>query len=545
MGNFCSDASHNTKARSGDNNHSDIAPAKPLEGARGGATSRIELNLRCENLKKMDTFSKTDALIALFEKSMDTGQWHEVGRTGVIADSLSPRFMKSILVDHYFEQVQPLRFEIYDVDNFDETNLRKHRKFGVVECTLAQIITDQGKEWSSAFRGLKNNDSVGQLYISHEQVQNYHDLIQLTFSAEGLKKMDRFGSSDPVVYVTRQQEDGTVVPVYRTNVIKNNLNPVWDPFTIGVQRLCNGDYLRPIGLGVYDWNRSGNMKLIGKVQTSLQNLMEKGDTSHTLIDENGEHAGTLRNNVPTIFREPTFMEYVTAGCEICLHISVDFTGSNGDPNQPHSLHYIGSEHNVYSDAIQAVGDVLAYYDSDQMIPAYGFGGRTATGVSHCFALNGQAQHPEVDGVEGVLAAYRLALLNVGLAGPTLFEPTLRTIRTAAKHCTREHMQYHILLILTDGVINDLPASINAIVEASEQPLSIVIVGVGDADFTSMNILDADEEPLVSNGRMAKRDIVQFVPFTAFANNGPQLARAVLQEVPAQLVSYMKSRDIRP
>lgn len=31
---------------------------------------------------------------------------------------------------------------------------------------------------------------------------------------------------------------------HKTEVIKNNLNPVWQPFTIPVRALCNGDYDR-------------------------------------------------------------------------------------------------------------------------------------------------------------------------------------------------------------------------------------------------------------------------------------------------------------
>jgi hypothetical protein len=53
------------------------------------------------------------------------------------------------------------------------------------------------------------------------------------------------------------------------------------------------------------------------------------------------------------------------------------------------------------------------------------------------------------------------------------------------------------MIITDGVINDLQASIDQIVRASRLPLSIIIVGVGSADFTAMDQLDADEVPLYS------------------------------------------------
>jgi len=42
------------------------------------------------------------------------------------------------------------------------------------------------------------------------------------------------------------------------------------------------------------------------------------------------------------------------------------------------------------------------------------------------------------------------------------------------------------LIITDGVINDLQKTIDEVVRGADQPLSIVIVGVGDADFDAMD-----------------------------------------------------------
>lgn len=41
-------------------------------------------------------------------------------------------------------------------------------------------------------------------------------------------------------------------------------------------------------------------------------------------------------------------------------------------------------------------------------------------------------------------------------------------------------------------------------------MSIIIVGVGDEDFSAMERLDADGRKLQLEGRIASRDIVQFV-----------------------------------
>lgn len=70
----------------------------------------------------------------------------------------------------------------------------------------------------------------------------------------------------------------------------------------------------------------------------------------------------------------TFLEYVFGGCEIGLNIAIDFTGSNGDPNNRNSLHYHGDlQRNEYLKAIKSVGNILQYYDSDKQVPVLGYG----------------------------------------------------------------------------------------------------------------------------------------------------------------------------
>lgn len=77
-------------------------------------------------------------------------------------------------------------------------------------------------------------------------------------------------------------------------------------------------------------------------------------------------------------------------------------------------------------------------------------------------------------------------------------------------------QYSVLLILTDGEITDFDQTKDAIVRASRLPLSIIIVGVGPADFKAMELLDGDNGVLKSTaGEAVARDIVQFVPYRQF------------------------------
>lgn len=113
--------------------------------------------------------------------------------------------------------------------------------------------------------------------------------------------------------------------------------------------------------------------------------------------------------------------------------------------------------------------------------------------------------------------------------------------------SQENQKYFIMLLITDGIINDLERTIDEIVRGSALPLSIIIVGVGQEDFTTMKALDADEEPLYSRAykKYMERDIVQFVPFRQFKQDPYLLAKETLGEIPAQVLGYFSSKKIVP
>lgn len=104
----------------------------------------------------------------------------------------------------------------------------------------------------------------------------------------------------------------------------------------------------------------------------------------------------------------TFLDYIFGGCEIGVHVAVDYTLSNGDVKDRSSLHYIDPRtgRNQYMDAMHSVLNILSDYDVNGMFPVYGFGGMLPdtpdNAPSHCFALNGDIFKPEVNGTKGVI-----------------------------------------------------------------------------------------------------------------------------------------------
>lgn len=175
-------------------------------------------------------------------------------------------------------------------------------------------------------------------------------------------------------------------------------------------------------------------------------------------------------------------------------------------------------------------------------------------VSHQFSLNGDPAHPYCAGIDEIIANYRKTLTRVTLHGPTSFAPVINNTIEIAKEF-QDGRHYFVLLIITDGIISDMRQTIHAIINASKLPISIIIVGVGNANFDAMDVLDSDDKQLSVDGKVAERDIVQFVPLNQFLENTnevnrsvrsqAELAKAVLAEIPEQMIGFMKSKGYTP
>ncbi|KAM7412021.1 hypothetical protein PAMA_021812 [Pampus argenteus] len=577
--------------------------------------TKVEITVSCRNLLDRDTFSKSDPLVVLYTQGVESKQWREFGRTEVIDNTLNPDFVRKYILDYFFEEKQNLRFDVYDVDS-KSPDLAKHDFLGQVYCTLGEIVGSPASRLEKPLGGIPGK-KCGTILLSAEELGNCRDYATMQFCANKLDKKDFFGKSDPFMVFYRSNEDGTFTICHKTEVVKNTLNPVWQPFSIPVRALCNGDYDRTIKVEVYDWDRDGSHDFIGEFTTSYKELCRGQNQLNAYEVVNAKkkikkkryiNSGTVSMLSFIVESEHTFLDYIKGGTQIHFTVAIDFTASNGNPSQSTSLHYMNPyQMNAYAMALKAVGEIIQDYDSDKMFPALGFGAKLPPDgrVSHEFPLNGNVENPYCNGMEGILDAYHQSLKTVQLYGPTNFAPVVNHVARYAA-AVQDGSQYFVLLIITDGVISDMAQTKEAIVNgigiaarifcfqlrpltsqfapgnlsfcppskglndllhlafrlcpgemnqkerAAKLPMSIIIVGVGQAEFDAMVELDGDDIRISSRGKLAERDIVQFVPFRDYMDRTgnhvlsmARLAKDVLAEIPDQLISYMKSRGIKP
>nr|CAB3461666.1 unnamed protein product [Digitaria exilis] len=479
-------------------------------GLRGLYTP-IELSFSATKLRNMDAFSKSDPMLVVYTNIK--GKLDEIGRTEVILNSLEPSWITKATMSYQFEIVQPLIFRIYDVDTkYHHTpvkmlKLDQQDFLGEACCNLSEIVTKFNQSLTLNLRSNCGHGLHGTMTVHAEESDLSRMAVEMTLRCLNLENKDVLSKSD-----------------------------------------------NPLLVECFDFDSSGNHELIGAFQTTVAQLenLYTSKSGANFYSRKGQRKMKGQLFVDRLEEkvQHTFMDYISSGFELNFMVAVDFTASNGDPRVPQSLHYIdpSGRPNSYQQAILGVGEVLQFYDNDKRFPSWGFGARTQGHVSHCFNLNTTTNDCEVVGVEGIMSAYTSSFYNVSLAGPTMFGPVInKAAEIASQSLQYSNNKYFVLLIITDGVLTDIQETKDCIVRASDLPLSILIVGVGNADFNQMEILDADNGKRLesSTGRIATRDIVQFVPMREVQGGQISVVQSLLEELPGQFLQYMRTRGITP
>ncbi|GKT23739.1 Copine-3 [Aduncisulcus paluster] len=526
-------------------------------------TPNILLRFSCSGLRDRDIIGHSDGIVFVYLKqsSGSTTTLNLISHTECVRNNLNPSFEVPVKVPYVFETRIQLLIKVYDVDDFAHLDrVANHDFLGQIECDLASlVVAEEGITKRRLIDPANRSLDCGTITISAEEESLAKESILFDLVGKDLVSKGLF---KPVYFFEcyKLQERGELL-TYRSGLSGKGNSPIWEHLDIPISSMVGGDVGAMFKLKVLQHKSSGTHKEIGYIITNALELAEKRETMNlplridTVVKDPKKPRGTISFVNCRLIRHPSFIDYVKS-TQIQVHVAVDFTASNGAPSTPSSLHYLSAE-NAYMQAIRSVCSVLLEYDTDKMLPTYLFGGRVGSTVSHCFPLSLDPAQPELYGVEGILAAYQKAIHMVSLSGPTIFSKVVRKATDDALADMEEARTrstaigapvvppYHILLIITDGVITDLDSTIREIVDASlTAPLSIIIVGVGAADFSAMDILDGDDEPLRSGSKIG-RDIVQFTPFRDFRHDPRLLAAHLLEEVPRQMLEFYRAKKILP
>ena len=484
---------------------------KNLEDTAKNLNEKVSLRISISNIEKGYNYS-----LQIFELN---GQSNRVAlnsnETFEKQSNYDALLKTSIIINFYFEREQKLLIEI---NKYKENTSQKF----IIKTTLGCVMGSRKNTLNQQIP--QSNGEI--LTICAEKIGQSEEIFTLDLDVRPNKPVDWTEIKHKFIFKLNSGNN----PIYKSECISDNgvFNPVKIPAGI-LNKGMNFQFF------------NAKKDIIADISTTVQEMIN-GKTLPVELSKNHFFNIVSKSNLR---RNLTFIDYLKAGVQIGLSIAIDFTGSNGAPSDPLSLHYIGGKQpNQYERAIYACGNICAYYDYDQMFPCYGFGANINNVPTQIFNLNFQ-KNPNVHLIPNVIEVYHHALNCVKLWGPTNFAPIIKSTIDMVKS-ENNKLKYNILMILTDGMIDDIDETINYLVDASFLPISVIIIGIGKADFSTMNVLDADENPLINDNNVkAVRDLVQFVPFLNYESNPEKLAEEVLAEIPKQMVEYYEQNNIDP
>lgn len=519
--------------------------------------NKVSLYFSATNLEDMDLFGDSDPQLFVKERTWD-GNWAFIGKTEVIDGNENPVWNTPVEIIFRFQKRQQLLLTVGDNDGGDD-----FEKIGSALVELSEILA--GNEMGTTVDLRREGETTGSLNIKYETVLDHNELYTIDLSASEVKDVEWFSQSDPYIRLCRpgaqylEEIEPSAIPedgweeVVKTEFVKDNLNPDFRPLLIDSQSLNRGDTLKPVRAEVWDHSKDGDHEQLSHGFFNVQQLI--GGRREIETTDDGDRSALIKVQNFEQQKVYTISDYFNAGLMLNTFVIVDFTESNGNQGEESSLHYASDELNRYQRVIQQIGSTLCGYDSDQYILGIGFGAKVpARGyedVSDCFPLSPNPQSPWANGVKGIWDFYNQTLTEAEFGGPAKLAPSIRmALRTIKAGGDRDNSKgshiYSIILIACHGEISDDQDTKDAICEAAELPVSIVVVGLADEPAEDMRILDGDNGVIRdSSGNAIKRDVVQYVHYKNFMDNENNLSEEVLKEIPNQVVDYFVSKGILP
>lgn len=179
---------------------------------------------------------------------------HELGSTEQIVNSCDPGWVKQFVVDYKFEVDQEICVRV----------LHGSSQLGLCRFKLSELMSHSGSRFKRPLIEGPALAANSQLMVLGESMSNTRDIFHAKFRATGLNRMNGlgiFGKSDPFLEISKIFENGEYGVVYKSPVIKSELNPCWSECKIPMAILCNGDLERPLKMTMYDFEDSGNHKV--------------------------------------------------------------------------------------------------------------------------------------------------------------------------------------------------------------------------------------------------------------------------------------------
>lgn len=547
---------------------------------------KLDLVVQCRNLPKKDLLSQADGFCVLWKIPVGYTNWgangipnknpgrleEEIGRTEVSRSCINPTFKHKFRLNFVFHEEQTFVLRVFDEDLRYATGLSEHdylggcvfslgQLMGAKGCSLAKRLGTDGKKRSGAYlvvtgNGVVEDREVLEYRFACQDLVQQHNII--------IDKIDRSKVIDkcrPYFRLERlNKDDQSWEFVWKSEVLKQTLDPVWNEARLPLQVLCNDDQNNPLKITVWDYEKNSSSHVIlGFVESTVAEIIEKskdgGIPVFIIMREKQKYfrgsklkqVGLLKVLNASVMTVPSMLQYFSGGMSLDLMVGIDCSVANGVSES--NLHF--SKNNLLNDyqaGIKKLGTITENFSRGRHSSLWGLGAEIDGEFRDCYAIKEKLCESK-----SLLKAYEDSVVNdpVFALGKEVSlnqfieAATFRTIRFSKKRPC-----YTVLAVFMAGDFVDLQETIDKICTAAEDaPISIIIFGLGNSEFSSAKKLCGSGE---KNGKLTDsrgipiaREIVTFVSFKQFGGNADEAIAEALKEIPEQFVQYQLMNGVKP
>jgi hypothetical protein len=530
---------------------------------------KVDLVVTCNHLPKKDLLSQADAFCVLWQvpngytptisdgmpSKLPGRQEEELGRTEVARACVNPTFRHRFRLEYSFHEEQTFVLRVYDEDLRYATDLKEHDYLGGCLFTLGQLMGARG---CTLAKRLGREKAF--MVVTGEEILETREVLEFRFSCQDLVKERNLIDQSKVMEKCRPyfrlerfyKEDQSWEVVWKSEVLKDTLDPTWAHARLPLQLLCHDDQNNPLKITIWDYEKhSSSHDLLGFVESTVAEILEKAkdggipvfivmrERKRLFRGSKLKHVGLLKVLKASVIQIPSMLQYLSGGCSLDLMVGIDCTIANGEWGSEKNLHYSSSHWlNDYQAGIMQLGTIAEHFARGKHSSVWGFGAKIGEEFAQCYCMR-----DKICGGKELLKAYDDNITenpDFDFGGPAYLKPLIQKATFRTVKSSRRRQCYTVLTVFTAGDIADLAESVDLICTAAEDaPISLVIIGVGNRDFSEIAKLCGDENGRLrdSRGIPIAREIVTFVSFQQFHGNAAEVIAAALKEIPEQFVEY--------
>lgn len=261
---------------------------------------KLNLYFSCKNLRDKDNFTKSDPILKLF--LIQNGQTELIGKTETLKNTLDPFFETKISLISEPSLSQTLKAVVFDKDSNSYDDF-----IGSITFPISDLLASKNQVYRSELHTM-TKIPVGSLFINFDktEVNKPEPTITWQWSISDLINVDwgLWDKTDSYIIFYRKLDENYWFPIYTSEYIKNELNPIYKTFSIGIDRLCGGNQGLEIKIECRDRDNVGKGKLVGIAYLTLNLILKNNNYEFELhnleLEKKRKNVGVLKVDIKKI-----------------------------------------------------------------------------------------------------------------------------------------------------------------------------------------------------------------------------------------------------